>query len=1374
MRAGPWIGFRGALACAAALFALGAWGAGSAVAAPPRTIAGYGSGGGEVWLPNGVAVDNSAGPGAGDLYVADRANYRIDKFDSAGGFLLAWGWGVADGRGQELQVCGPAAGHLSDRCFEAAREGTSVASGPGAVAPEAVAVDGSGNVWVADSINRRVSEFSPSGQFMLMAGREVDKTSGANICTAADLAGGDECGKGLSGSGPDQFAVPRSIGVDPAGHVWVGDTERLQEIEPGGAPGTEVSLSGGGETTALAIDASGDFYLKSASLPGIRKLHSDGTPYPTPYPIDEGGSPRTVAVDGSGRVFIGDCGAGGALNNCPAYAFKVYDPAGAQVSQFGAGQVIGVPGNQAGSNAIMVDETAKTLYVGSSRSGEDNSALQAFDIPPEGPLIEAQQAEGILPTSTILAASLSPEGEETTYRFQYGTSEAYGSETTLETLEEGGAPDEGFEESTVEAPLEGLLPDTTYHFRLCATNAAGSNCGPDTSFATRTAVGIEAQWASGVAAHDATLHAEFDPLGVSGKWWIEYGTSSAYGSATVKNELSAGFGAVPVEVLLSGLAPATTYHYRFAASDKREGTEYTVHGEERTFTTQLAGLGLTLPDDRAWEMVSPPDKHGARLRSASVGQVQAAADGTGIAYLSRGSVEASPEGSRSPEDTSVLGRRTGPGEWASKDITPPNEAVMSIITGPGLEYKLFSPDLSEALLEPRSGTRLSPQASERTPYLRQNTDPPTYTPLASGCPAAPEPCPAAVRDGADVPEGIEFGTDPTALPKYALSAVGVAGSSADLSHVVVRSTVPLVPGVCREVTPGTGRWDDNACSHEDSEHEGNWEGPQGALYEWTAGAPPAQRLEPISKLPPPEEGGEEEVVDASLGSAPVSVEGAVSEDGSRVFWSPLSGNALYVRDTAGGETARLDAVQEGAFGTGKAEPVLQGANPQGTVVLFTDSQNLTEDANEKGRDLYRCALLIEEGKLKCDLSDLSAGTASPFESAEVLGLTAGMSDAATSAYFVARGALAGANAEGRSPVPGQPNLYLWHQGEGVRFIATLSEEDRHDWGFLEPDAKPLAVQRSAAASPAGRYLAFMSELPLSGFDNRDVASGEADQEVFLYDAEANGGEGGLTCASCKPAAGRPRGLQGFEGGGLAPAYDPQQFWAGYAPASGGHVPARWLAATLPEATKIGVSGASLYRPRALHDNGRLFFNAADSLVSADSNGTWDVYEYEPTGTGDCTASSGGAGTARSGDGCVSLISSGTGEGESAFIDASVGGNDVFFWTNAQLLVSDLDHVTDVYDARVGGAPAVSHPQAECLGEACQPAASAPALQTPASAAFEGPGDLAPKARKRCPKGRRAVRRKGRTRCVARKHRRRRHRHHHRRHHRRHHKGRAHR
>jgi hypothetical protein len=198
---------------------------------------------------------------------------------------------------------------------------------------------------------------------------------------------------------------------------------------------------------------------------------------------------------------------------------------------------------------------------------------------------------------------------------------------------------------------------------------------------------------------------------------------------------------------------------------------------------------------------------------------------------------------------------------------------------------------------------------------------------------------------------------------------------------------------------------------------------------------------------------------------------------------------------------------------------------------------------------------------------------------------------------------------------------------------------------------------------------------------------------------------------------------------LARYFDPQLLWSGQP-----------VAALVPEATKTTANGESLHRPRAVHDNGRVHFNAADSLVPADSNGDGDVYQYEPLGTGSCTASTGGAGVARIEGGCVALLSSGGPGGTAAFLDASVGGDDVFFFTPAQLSVTDTDRVTDVYDARVGGLAATLSLSAECQGEACQSPAAAPEAPAPASATFRGPGNLAPASRGRCARPARRARR----------------------------------
>ena len=1307
------------LLVAATAFMLVSRGAAPAVAAP-RTIAEWGHGAGRVNLPFGAAVDQTGG----DLYVAEWGNFRVDKFDPEGQFLLAWGYGVADGRSEDLQSCGPAASPPSGRCFAPNFNSSNGGNPDNNLRARSVVVDqSSGDVYVADPY--RVSKFTPSGHLIYMVGKNVNKTkreeAGAtqaekDICTASS---GDVCRSGDSGTGANEFSgAVLPLAVSSSGVVWVGDKNRLVSFDSNGSPGAEIAVSGGaGDTVSLALDSAGHFYVKSDSLPGIRKLEGGtGTPLET---LDEAGHARTVTLDEAGDVFVGDSTA--------PYRFMVYDPAGEQISQFGAGQVRGTPGGggaTSGSNAIAVGQSAGELYVASSWPASDSAsaaekekvAVQAFPLPKPGPLPEAERAEEVLPTTATLKASLNPEGHETTYRFEYDTApyEGEAPHGTKVPVPDATLPGSEYEGEEVQAELEGLIPSTTYHFRLVATNSQGTVYGEDATFTTLPAIGIEAQWATDISAHDATLHAKLDPLGVEGPWWLEYGPSSCEGGGCARaaeGTLPASSGEVPLAVALSGLSPATTYHYRFAAEDHRDGHAYLVHGQERTFTTQLAGLGFTLPDNRAWEMVSPPDKHGGRISApdgAQGGQVQAAADGEALAYLSYGSLEADPEGSRLIEQSSELSRRGPGGAWGSTDLTAPHTTPVPFTAGAGLEYKLFSTNLDRALMEPRDCTPLSPLATERTPYLRENTAPPTYTPLVNA---------------ADVEEGTPpLGGD---CLEHVFGAVGVVDATPDLSHIVLGSSVPLLEG--------------------------------GGPYEWVGGA--IRRL----NFKPDDEGGG--AFSAVLGSGEFSTRGAVSEDGSRYFLSGAVEGGLYVRDVVRQQTIRLDKEQPGAFGTGKVQPLFQAANAAGTVAFFTDTQNLTEDANEEGADLYRWTV---EGSGGCGeaggcLEDLTAGVANFGESAEVQGLLPGVAEGGSSAYLVARGVLASnegaalepASGEHEVAAPGQPNLYLWRAGEGMRFVARLAGEDERDWGW-PADGKLGAFKVSAAASPDGRYLAFMSAQPLTGYDNRDAGSGERVQEVYRYDSVT----GDLTCASCEPSGARPHALvPGAEAGELSEEFDPNRLWGGVE-----------VAAVVPEAMKTTAGGVSLYRPRFIQDDGRLFFNAADSLVAADSNGNGDVYEYEPTGTGTCGPSSGDAGTALIPGGCLSLISSGTAEGTAAFLDASEGARDVFFYSPARLSVTDEDGELDVYDAREAGEPARSEPIAECLGEACQPPATPPEAQTPASAAFRGPAN--PRLAKpphRCPKGRQRVRRHGKARCVKR-HRKRHGRHHHRAHRR--HKGRS--
>jgi hypothetical protein len=261
-------------------------------------------------------------------------------------------------------------------------------------------------------------------------------------------------------------------------------------------------------------------------------------------------------------------------------------------------------------------------------------------------------------------------------------------------------------------------------------------------------------------------------------------------------------------------------------------------------------------------------------------------------------------------------------------------------------------------------------------------------------------------------------------------------------------------------------------------------------------------------------------------------------------------------------------------------------------------------------------------------------------------------------------------------------------------------------------------------SPNGRYLAFMSNASLTGYDNRDAKDGALDEEVYLYDAASNH----LVCASCAPTGARETGIFDYgtstwEGALLV---DRTLEWQG-----------QTLAGSLVDWANKGQTNP-LRQPRYLSNAGMLFFNSPVALVPQDVNGLEDVYEYEPAGVGgESGCSSGSATFSQASEGCVSLISSGTSGQESALVETSASGDDVFFITSSRLTAPDYDNSYDMYDAHVCSAsvpcppPSVLVPPPCDTSDSCKPAPSPQpaAFGAPASATFSGSGNIAPQVSK---------------------------------------------
>lgn len=197
-------------------------------------------------------------------------------------------------------------------------------------------------------------------------------------------------------------------------------------------------------------------------------------------------------------------------------------------------------------------------------------------------------------TSATLNGAVDPGGVSSTYSFQYGTTTSYGQVTPTVTAGAGSTAVD------VTAAITALNPGTTYHYRVVLTSGTATTDGSDETFTTTGGVAPQAQTGSAEApgSTTVTLTASIDPEGAATTWQFQYGTTAAYGSTTVTENVVAGKSAVSVTAALTKLTPDSTYHYRVVATNASGTTD----GEDVTFTTPpavtLLAAGLTTVEGR--------------------------------------------------------------------------------------------------------------------------------------------------------------------------------------------------------------------------------------------------------------------------------------------------------------------------------------------------------------------------------------------------------------------------------------------------------------------------------------------------------------------------------------------------------------------------------------------------------------------------------------------------------------------------------------------------------------------------------------------------------------------------------------------------------
>lgn len=816
------------------------------------------------------------------------------------------------------------------------------------------------------------------------------------------------------------------------------------------------------------------------------------------------------------------------------------------------------------------------VYLTTGTNGS-NSHLYAFKRKVGGPPeVEQQSVSGLDETDAVLAAKVNPNTFATVYHFEYTTQadfEANGYLGAASAPVPKASAGEGGDFVQVAVPVTGLQPDTAYRFRLVAAN----HCGPE-------------------EAAEPEVPKELAECRTEGE-----GVPGGEGE-------DASFATYPVPALPSEPCPNAVLRN---------------------------GASETLPDCRAYELVTPPDTNGRIPTMAMLGQspssigfdtTLASPDGGSVVFGSNsGSI---PDLGGGGERDTYEALRDEEAGWQSRftSLSAP-QASRPRIGGFSSDHGYSFWDVvgdEGSLANPVP----SPVGGEAT-YLQV---PPGVTP-SPNCAAEAEPEGRFEWLGCG-----SLGFEPRARGHW----IGPGGA-----HVIF-DTLGFVGTPIKQqlesCAPPTGT---------------------GAIYDRTPGGP----TRCVSLLPGDVTPAKGE--DASFLGA--------SADGRAVGFS--IGGSLYVRvDNA--ETFEI-------AGGGGAE--LGGIAADGSRAFYV-----------KGGNVFACDL--EAGGCAGE------GAHAPIEIGQGGKSTlVNVSADGSHAYFVSKVALSGEeeNEAGEKAKVGNENLYVW-DGTTARFIAILEPLDvsgEKGFGGLglwvgHATNTTFGIGTGPADDPSrttpdGSVLVFESHADLTGYDSGGR------REVYRFEADAAPGKR-LSCLSCNPT-------------GADAVSDAQ------------------LETKLPglDSNPFSPVNSLSHIDNVSADGQEVFFQSADRLVAADNDSLTDVYEWEAQGTGGCKREAG----------CLSPISSGRSAEDNFLYAMTPDGHDVFFLSADTLVPQDPSGEPSIYDARVdGGFPSPTPPNPECLGEACQPSLVAP----------EDPHhvpSLQGNPTRHCPKGKRKVRKEGKTRCL---------------------------
>jgi hypothetical protein len=568
----------------------------------------------------GTAANPAPAGYAGDIFVVDRTNNRIQRLGSNGAFELAFGRDVI----AATATTNTDLGDVFERCTVAAdckvgSIGTSTDGPAGELSsPQGVAVNQqTGNVYVWDRSNRRVQQFDRDGNFIRMWGGDVISSGANNNGTAPEVcdttAGNVEadCKQGTSGTANGQFGFTGSSGnngiaISPStGDVVVVDpvNRRAQQFT---AAGTFVRLIGSSsnfssnQPSHIAIDASGIVYASNGGQvlrydSNISGFHPPITA-PTGLPSSTHSIVNGLEVDRvTGNLLVAKGGTAATFTG--VYEFDLPADPAAPVDD---STIVDRHQPDGGflPQGLGIDSAAGRLYLSTSTGGNRIVVLDDDGAPPAIVTISPPSDVGF--DSAMLAGTVNPNGVglNTTYRFETSKDGVVWTPVAPDaSIGDGTAP------ISVDDLVENLDANTTYRLRIVATKelGGGTTISPEATFVTDApAPEAETLPATARRATSIMLQTRINPNGSPTTYRFEYGTTTGYGQSAPIPDANAGAGGSDrfISQAVTGLQSATTYHYRVVA----ESPVGVTIGADRTFTTRAAG---TPSAGRAYELVSP-------------------------------------------------------------------------------------------------------------------------------------------------------------------------------------------------------------------------------------------------------------------------------------------------------------------------------------------------------------------------------------------------------------------------------------------------------------------------------------------------------------------------------------------------------------------------------------------------------------------------------------------------------------------------------------------------------------------------------------------------------------------------------------------------